>query len=751
MVTVHTAANVFNSTSAPTFTMNLLNASGTVTSQTVTLNETATEQATDSVGGVNNAATFSTTGGALNQGQSVTFTVQVAGVNNAAVAGTVETYTLSGSAVTSGQVTSPSSGTVTLGDNGTATVTVNTAADVFSSSSGHDTLTFTLNTGGTAATDTVTVNNGTVNISTAGANEGSPVTFSISTTNLPTSTVETYTLTGNGVNQVNPALQSGTVTITGGTATLIIPTSATLFNQLNPASETLVLTLGGPTGGTSTATIAENATISVSAPGSETGHNSVSEGNSVTFTLAASSNVPAGTQVAYTLSGDAIGNVAVSDQTGTATVNPGGTVTITVPTLANDNSGVIKDLTITLNNLNNLAADPTVATALINENAANVYVLTTGTDLFTGNPTPDGGPIVNLYHGQDAIPVGNTFFATQATLGQSDVLTGATAPAGTTDVLYLTTSAYGPAYISGPAIISGFSTAYIPVFDIGANDYFGTFIDMSSASLVHQIIYDNSSGSLTLKNVGGVNNVGGVSGQVLDGANGFGGIVIQNPSQIFAPNEVLTVGYTAPLIQQLNNPNGPTNGYTQFDLLTGQTVSMFNSLGPVTGIPSVGLTIPGVLDVTIATMPNSPQDGLTFLNWAGGPTGLQDVTLTGPAGSDSPFVFGDGPGFTQVVGESLSPGSRGYIPLDFNQTSNYFELDHFRGHRLRPRRRRSIANPGRGLARQRRRWLGHLLLLYRKHDHLAWRRRSGFDLHGARHGRHGLLVFRRDGVLCHHR
>ena len=160
----------------------------------------------------------------------------------------------------------------------------------------------------------------------------------------------------------------------------------------------------------------------------------------------------------------------------------------------------------------------------------------------------------------------------------------------------------------------------------------------------------------------------------------IGGIVIQNPSQIFAPNDVLTVDYTAALANQLNT-NGKHNDFGQ-ELLTGQTVSMFNSLGPVTGIPTTGLDVTGVLNVTINTLPNSAQDGLTFLNWDDGPTGLQNVTLTGPADSDAPFVFGDGPGFEAAARSMASPMpgfDGGYIPLDFTQAENSFDSTTFAG------------------------------------------------------------------------
>ena len=219
-------------------------------------------------------------GGEISQGQSVTFTVQVDGVAGSAVAGTVETYTLSGSAVTSGQVTSPGSGTVTLDDNGMATVTVNTAADVFSSSAGQDTLTFTLNTGGTPATDMVSVNNGTVHVSNPEVEAGQP--GYLHDRHRKSAYFDGRNLYADRrrcePDQSGPAVRDRDDH--GRHATLVIPTGATLFNQPDGATESLTLTLGGPTGGTATATIDEDATISVSPPAS-----AVDEGDSVTFEL----------------------------------------------------------------------------------------------------------------------------------------------------------------------------------------------------------------------------------------------------------------------------------------------------------------------------------------------------------------------------------------------------------------------------------------------------------------------------------
>jgi hypothetical protein len=495
-VLLTTDAHVFNSPDT-SIVLTVSGAGTPVATDTVILHEVGMQNVTDGLAGSStNLVTHATTGGQINQGQPIVFTVTTTGVSGLAVQGLMEAYTITGSA--NGQVVGSLTGTVTLDSTGHASVSIGTLANVFGSSPSTGTIQFNLlnSASATIATDAVTVNEGTITIANnSPISEGSTATFTITTANLPNGTVETYTLTGGGTSQVNPVLQAGTVTIVNNTATLNIPTIANLFNQ-GAGTQPLILTLGGPSGGTSTETINENATISVTAPASETGANSVIEGNPVTFTLAASANVPAGTVVSYTLSGNALGNVPLAQQTGTATVSPGGNVTITINTLANDLNNLptdpanhIKQLTLTLNSLNNSVATPTIATANINENSTGIFNLTTGTDTggaFTGNAAGS-----NVFNSGNVTSTGG--FNNVITLGSGDILTGQ----GPANVLNIATS--GPVGV----LLTGWTSSGIQTFNVGANILAaaGTLLDMSFATGVTNLNDVNSAGSLGLLNV----------------------------------------------------------------------------------------------------------------------------------------------------------------------------------------------------------------------------------------------------------
>ncbi|MDR3663709.1 MAG: hypothetical protein P4L86_25535, partial [Mycobacterium sp.] len=366
-VTVTTSPTVINGPASEPLTFTLSNGVVNVATATVQVTEaTATLSDTNSH--------------SINEGSTANFALATTNLAN----GTQLSYTLSGPGVA--QLADPTqvTGTLTVSGNA-ATLNVATHANVLNAP-GAAPLVLTLNgIPGAGATDTVNINeNSNIAVANPSAvSEGSPLVFNVSTTNVPVGTAETFTLMGTGTGQVTSPL-TGTVTIgAGGTATVTVNTAATVFNAAAGAQDPVVLTLSGLAGATATGQINENATILA-----VTSATPVNEGSAVTFDLFAAPNAPAGTQVSYTLSGPALGNVLPALQTGTATVSPGGEVFITVPTLANDPSGVVKGLTLTLNNLNNNVGDPTVATAEVNENAAGVFVLTTGTDNGSAPGTP---------------------------------------------------------------------------------------------------------------------------------------------------------------------------------------------------------------------------------------------------------------------------------------------------------------------------------------------------------------------------
>ena len=561
-VTVTTSPTVINGPASEPLTFTLSN--GVVNVATATVNVT---EATATLSDTNSHA--------INEGSTANFTLATTNLAN----GTQLSYTLSGPGVA--QLVDPTqvTGTLTVSGNA-ATLNVATLADVFNAP-GAAPLVLTLNgVPGAGATDTVNINeNSNIAVANpAAVSEGSPLVFNVSTTNVPVGTAETFTLSGTGTGQVTSPL-TGIVTVgANGLATVTVNTAATVFNAAAGAQDPVVLTLTGLAGATATGQINENATISVA-----TSATPVNEGGAVTFDLFASPNVPAGTQVSYTLSGPALGNVLPALQTGTATVSPGGEVFINVPTLANDPSGETKGLTLTLNNLNNGVADPTVALAEVNENAAGVFVLTTGTD----NGAAPGQP----FYGN---PVGgNNYFATQATLGQTDVLN---AGGGPNNELFLTTSGFF-------SFITSFTTVGIQTFDINANST--TVIDMSSTTGVTTVIDDNSSASLTLSNV-----------------QAPVALTILNPSAIFPGTNTVTIGYVA-----------AAQGGTQY-------VTLINTLDPLTGMPNNALSVVGMPTLSISSQGTATNGLISVVD----PQLTHVVFTATPAGdgTDQSFVLGNG-------------------------------------------------------------------------------------------------------------
>lgn len=541
-------------------------------------------------------------GNSIAEGATVTFTFTDANLTP----GMTETWTLTGAGVS--EVVGPTSGTLTVGAGGVAQVVVNTTANVINHA-GTAPLTLSVASIPSAA-DTVTINNNaTITTSAPGAavNEGSPVTFTVAaSSNVPVGTVETWTLTG-ATSEVSGAL-TGTVTVNpGGTVTVTIPTLVNVINS--PGTASLTLSLNGLAGSSSTATINNNATISVS--DAIPGH-AVNEGQSITFTINASSNVAIGTAVAYTLSGSAVGQVT-SPLTGIATIGAGGTVNVTVNTSATDFSNVDKSLTLTLNGIGPGAID----TVTIHENAIPSLVLTTGTDTLTGSPAATAG-----------LP--NVFLATQATLGQNDVLTGA----GAGNVLSVTTTGG----IFG-VNLTGFTTTGIPTQIVNASTT--TTIDESSVSGLTLFDDANSTANVTLNAV-----LGG-------GTHGLTNLKFDTPTDTTGPVN-LTVNYVAAVTSGL----GPNT----------QNVELNNVIGLLSNLPDSNLFVGGVGSFAITLDPGT--NGLTSLNGGLGSSILTSVAFSGTAAS--PFILGNraaGPASLTFTGASTLSSAN---TLDLTALSGVF-------------------------------------------------------------------------------
>ncbi|MFO1084352.1 MAG: hypothetical protein U1E21_07305 [Reyranellaceae bacterium] len=508
----------------------------------------------------------------VDEGSAFTFKVTTTGVAPGSVDGRIETYTITGPGIEHIPV-AERSGQLTLDATGSANITVHTLTNlgqtgsnaIFINVSNDPQVTVNIQE---TAFQTVTVNDNDIN-------QGESVTFTIHTSGVvPASVagmVQTWTLLGTatgasgGINQIGGPL-SGTVTLDAtGTATVTVDTTFSIINgPINPQNLTFRLNSGGTNVDSPVVTVHES-TLSVSVQPPQP----TVEGQPVTFTVHAG-NIPFGTTFTYTLSGPAIGNVDPVLRTGTVTINAADT-NVTIATISNDPSGLTKDLTFTIDQV------PTAtATAQIAETAPISFILTTGTDNFTGNPNGK-----------------NTFFATadsnpffsSSTLGQNDNLNGG----GTKDgpnTLFLTTKG---SII--PVNINSFTTHNIQLFEINAGNTSvpGTRIDMSSAFGFETITDRNSSGTLQLLN-------------------------LQNPIvlNIFDPSDLgfrtdVGLQYVAGQLPFVNAG-------------AGQIINLDPTVSPITGMPNTAVNAPGVTTFTInsnnATNPNNSIgfNGLVSLN-----------------------------------------------------------------------------------------------------------------------------------------
>jgi hypothetical protein len=396
------------------------------------------------------------------------------------VEGRIETYVITGAGLDHIPA-AERTGQVKIDANGKASVTVHTLADLGSSGSHPVTIQVgnnapvTVNIQDTAF-QTVTIDGSALPII---INQGQSVTFTVNTFGVPAGALQgqtqSWTLIGTGTNQVTGGVLSGTVTLDANNSAVV--TVGTDFSIINgPLQQNLIFRLdsGGTNVNSPVVTINES-TLTVTPPALP-----VVEGQQVTYTIAGT-NIPNGTTYTYTLSGDAIGNVIPTSQIhGVVTIN-NNTASVAVNTLSNDPSGLTKGLTLTIDQV------PTAkGTAQIAETAPISFILTTGTDNFTGNPNGK-----------------NTFFAVansnpltaSSTLGQNDNLDGGGTIEGPNTLFLQTTGLL-------PQTINAFNTKNIQIFNINAGQQLGgTTIDMSSAFGVTRIENHNSSGSLTLLNV----------------------------------------------------------------------------------------------------------------------------------------------------------------------------------------------------------------------------------------------------------
>ena len=398
---------IVNSSGTATISVTLLNDSLTEGSETLTVSAGGASASTvvndTSKAAVVPSYSLSAASFSVNEGSTATFTLTTTNVT----AGTSVSYTLSG--VSSADLAFGSlSGTTTVASNGLATISVLLANDNLTE--GTETLTITA--GGASASaqinDTSRSASPTYSISTnwTSTTEGTPIVATLSTTNVAAGTTLYYQLSGSGITSSDfggLSLSGSSVINSLGQAFLTIPLSADTTTE---GDETFVIQYYTDSGRSTAAGSAAFVTILDTSKGAVTptyavssNSSSVNEGSIADFTIT-TSNVSAGSRIAYTLSGVTSSDITGGALTGFATVNSSLTATVSIPITADTLTEGTETLTISLqgrtasvliNDTSKAAAIPTynllASGSTVNEGSVASFSLTT-TDVSPGTSVP---------------------------------------------------------------------------------------------------------------------------------------------------------------------------------------------------------------------------------------------------------------------------------------------------------------------------------------------------------------------------
>ena len=217
----------------------------------------------------------------------------------------------------------------------------------------------------------------------AASNEGTTVYFTLTTENVAAGTQYSYSLSGTNITNgdVDGSL-AGTATIDAdGKAVIAVDLTN---DELTEGLETITLSVAGQTSSvnindTSTTVVAPSPTYALVADVAN-----VNEGDTVTFTLT-TTNVAAGSQIAYSISGVSPSDINGGSLNGLATVGADGRAVVSV-TVAEDatTEGVVDVMVLSMAgqtasvNINDTSGD-----------ADSTYSLTTGVDDLTGGAGND--------------------------------------------------------------------------------------------------------------------------------------------------------------------------------------------------------------------------------------------------------------------------------------------------------------------------------------------------------------------------
>ena len=268
--------------------------------------------------------TLSTSASTVNEGGTVTYTLVTQNVADS----TNVPYTITG--VSAADLVSGSlTGNFAVNSN-TAQVAIQIVED--SLTEGTETLTLTLNNGADSAavniTDTSLAPTYTLSSSVASVNEGSSFTITLNTTDVADATSIPYTVSGVSSADLSGGSLTGNFVIASGTAT------ATFNLALDLATEGVeTFTLALDSGAASVqVTINDTSQAPAATYSLSSSTSSVNEGSSFTITLA-TTNVDAGTNIPYTITGVTSADISSASLTGNFVV---GTTDSIIYTASND-------------------------------------------------------------------------------------------------------------------------------------------------------------------------------------------------------------------------------------------------------------------------------------------------------------------------------------------------------------------------------------------------------------------------------
>ena len=695
-ITVHTLADLANPGGTTTVSIQVANNAAS----TVTINEVATQS-------------VSASSATILEGGSVVFTINTINVLGSSVAGQTETWTLGGAAA--GQVNGPLSGTVTLDSNGSATVTVQTNVDALNDGLLKN-LTFTLKSGSTVtAVGAVDVLQGTqVTTAPASVQEGNAFTFEVTTTGVAQGSVEgrieTYTLSGAGIDHIPAAERTGQVKIdANGKASVTVHTQADL-GSLGSHPVTIQVGNNAPV----TVDIQDTAfqTVTVSPASAD-----INQGQSLTFTIhtfGVAAGALAGTTQTWSLIGSGTNQVTGGVLSGTVTLDANNSAVVTVGTdFSIINGPLTQNLTFRLNSGGQNVDSPTVtiheSTLTVTPPALPVVEGNQVTYTITGVNIPNGTTYTYTLSG-DAI--GNVVPASQingtVTINNNTatvvVNTLSNDPSGLTKGLTLTIdqvpTAKGTAQIAETAPISFILTTGTDNFvgnpngkntffavansnpltassTLGQNDNLdgkGTIdgpntLFLQTTGLLPQTINAFTTNNIQIFNINPGQQLGGTTIDMSSvfgmtkviNANASGKLTLLNLTQaadaeLVNPSDIF--GSTVDMAMQYqNNPQKPT---TQ-NLLLDPTVS------PITGLPNSRFWVN--VDKLSITSSGPGTNGLITINGATngfGATALTSIIMHG----DTSFVLG--------VDGSKQAGAA-YTGAGFGSSANMLDLRDFRG------------------------------------------------------------------------